>query len=174
MNSHTQIPDPDMAAPLPAAENCAHVETPIGTIAVVERDGSIVRLLWHSEAQRRQPQGQSEVLDEAVCQLQAYFAGEVKRFDLPLAPKGGDFEHAVQRAMLAIPYGETRTYGDIAKDLGTQCQPVGQACGANPIPVIIPCHRVLSANGLGGFSGEGGVEMKIRLLQHEGGYPFLL
>ncbi len=174
MNSHMTVPDPQATASLPAAENCAHIETPIGVIAVVERDGGIVRVLWHSEAQRRPPKGRSQVLDEAACQLKAYFAGELKQFDLPLAPKGGEFEHAVQRAMLAIPYGETRTYGDIAKDLGTFGQPVGQACGANPIPVIIPCHRVLSANGLGGFSGEGGVEMKIRLLKHEGGYPFLL
>lgn len=174
MNSHMTVPEPQATASLPAAENCAHVETPIGVIAVVERNGGIVRVLWHSQAQRRPPQGRSQVLDEAACQLKAYFAGELKQFDLPLAPKGGDFEHAVQRAMLAIPYGETRTYGDIAKELGTYGQPVGQACGANPVPVIIPCHRVLSANGLGGFSGEGGVEMKIRLLKHEGGYPFLL
>ncbi|MEO4043806.1 methylated-DNA--[protein]-cysteine S-methyltransferase [Hoeflea sp. CAU 1731] len=174
MDSHRTTTGPEPAASLPDVENCAHVETPVGTIAVVERDGRIVRLLWHSEAQRKRPQGQSEVLDEAVRQLSAYFDSDLKQFDLPLAPKGGDFEHAVQRAMQAIPYGETRTYGDIARDLGTYGQPVGQACGANPIPIIIPCHRVLSANGLGGFSGEGGVEMKISLLKHEGGYPFLL
>jgi len=174
MDSHRTTTGPEPAASLPGVENCAHVETPIGAIAVVERDGWIVRLLWRSEAQRQRPQGQSAVLDEAVHQLSAYFDGKLKQFDLPLAPKGGDFEHAVQRAMQAIPYGETRTYGDIARDLGTYGQPVGQACGANPIPIIIPCHRVLSANGLGGFSGEGGVEMKIRLLKHEGGYPFLL
>ncbi len=77
-------------------------------------------------------------------------------------------------AMRAIPYGQTRTYGDIAGDLGTYGQPVGQACGANPIPVIIPCHRVLSATGLGGYSGQGGIETKIALLKLEGGYPFLL
>ena len=76
--------------------------------------------------------------------------------------------------MLAIPLGQTRTYGDIAKDLETYGQPVGQACGANTIPIIVPCHRVLSATGIGGFSGEGGVETKIRLLKHEGGYPYLL
>jgi methylated-DNA-[protein]-cysteine S-methyltransferase len=93
---------------------------------------------------------------------------------LPLAPSGNEFQQAVCRAMSAIPYGETRTYGDIAKDLGTYGQPVGQACGANSIPVIIPCHRVLSANGLGGFSAQGGVETKIALLRHENAYPFLL
>ncbi len=174
MDSHRTTTGPEPAASPPDVEKCAHVETSIGAIAVVERDGRIVRLLWRSEAQRQRPKGQSEVLDEAVQQLSAYFDGKLKQFDLPLAPKGGDFEHAVQRAMQAIPYGETRTYGDIARELGTYGQPVGQACGANPIPIIIPCHRVLSANGLGGFSGEGGVETKISLLKHEGGYPFLL
>ena len=69
--------------------------------------------------------------------------------------------------MYAIPLGETRTYGDLAIELGQAPQTVGQACGANPIPVVIPCHRVLSANGLGGFSGAGGVETKVALLRHE-------
>ncbi len=69
--------------------------------------------------------------------------------------------------MYAIPFGETRTYGDIAKEVGQPPQPVGQACGGNPIPVIIPCHRVLSASGLGGFSAKGGVETKVALLRHE-------
>ena len=76
--------------------------------------------------------------------------------------------------MLDIPFGITRTYGEIAKDLETFGQPVGQACGANPIPIIIPCHRVLSATGLGGYSGNGGLDTKIALLKLEGGYPFLL
>jgi methylated-DNA-[protein]-cysteine S-methyltransferase len=153
---------------------CARIDTPIGRIAVIEEDGAIARLLWHSEAERRPATEPSPLLDEAARQLRAYFDHRLKRFDLPLKHAGGPLDHAVQRAMLAIPYGETRTYGDIAKELDTYGQPVGRACGANPIPVIIPCHRVLSATGLGGFSGEGGVEMKIRLLKHEGGYPFLL
>jgi methylated-DNA-[protein]-cysteine S-methyltransferase len=106
--------------------------------------------------------------------LKAYFAGELKEFDLPLKPSGNDFQQVVCKAMSAIPYGSTRTYGEIAEELGTYGQPVGQACGANPIPVIIPCHRVLSANGLGGFSAEGGVETKIALLKHENAYPFLV
>jgi methylated-DNA-[protein]-cysteine S-methyltransferase len=76
--------------------------------------------------------------------------------------------------MRAIPFGRTRTYGEIARDHGTNGQPVGEASGANPIPVIIPCHRVLLATGLGGYSGTGGIETKIALLKLEGGYPFLL
>jgi methylated-DNA-[protein]-cysteine S-methyltransferase len=76
--------------------------------------------------------------------------------------------------MLAIPKGQTRTYGEIANELGVPAQPVGQACGANPIPVIIPCHRVVGADSLGGFSGFGGVEMKVALLKHESAYSLLL
>lgn len=76
--------------------------------------------------------------------------------------------------MLEIPLGETRTYGDIARDLGAPPQPVGNACGSNPIPVIIPCHRVLGAKGLGGFSGAGGVETKVALLKHEGAAGLLI
>jgi methylated-DNA-[protein]-cysteine S-methyltransferase len=76
--------------------------------------------------------------------------------------------------MLAIPYGQTRTYGEISNELNGSAQPVGQACASNPIPVIIPCHRVVGADGLGGFSGVGGVEMKVKLLQGEGAYSLLL
>jgi methylated-DNA-[protein]-cysteine S-methyltransferase len=148
----------------------AVLDSPFGQIGVTERDGWIVAVDW-SAREEGEP---TPLLAEAVRQLQAYFDGNLKEFDLPLAPSGNEFQQAVCRAMSAIPYGETRTYGDIAKDLGTYGQPVGKACGANSIPVIIPCHRVLSANGLGGFSAQGGVETKIALLRHENAYPFLL
>jgi methylated-DNA-[protein]-cysteine S-methyltransferase len=76
--------------------------------------------------------------------------------------------------MCAIPFGETRTYGDLAKDLGVPAQAIGQACGANPVPVIVPCHRILGASGLGGFSAPGGVETKVALLKHEGAASLLI
>ena len=146
------------------------IDSPVGRIGITEREGWIVKVSWSAcEDGEATP-----LLVEATRQLEAYFAGDLKDFDLPLAPSGNDFQKAVCQAMIAIPYGETRTYGEIAKELGTYGQPVGQACGANSIPVIIPCHRVLSANGLGGFSAEGGVETKIALLRHEDAYPFLL
>ena len=147
-----------------------HVESPVGLLEVEERDGAIVRLGWDATRDA----SPSPLLEEAAAQLRAYFAGERTVFDLPLAPRGSDFHQAVFARMLAIPFGETRTYGEIAKALGTHGQPVGQACGANPVPVIIPCHRILSANGLGGYSGRGGLDTKIALLRHEGGYPFLV
>lgn len=147
----------------------ASLDTPVGVLSVSERDGAVVRLAWSAEAT-----GQSALLDRALEQLRAYFAGELTEFDLPLQVEGSEFQKAVCAAMLAIPFGETRTYGDIARDLGAPPQPVGNACGGNPIPVIIPCHRVLSASGLGGFSGQGGVETKVALLKHEGAASLLI
>ncbi|WP_406648567.1 methylated-DNA--[protein]-cysteine S-methyltransferase [Aliisedimentitalea scapharcae] len=140
----------------------ASLDTPIGPLSVEERDGEIIRVGWSWEGA-----DSTSVLNKALAQLRAYFAGTLKQFDLPLQVQGSDFQRAVCDAMLAIPFGDTRTYGEIAKELGAPPQPVGNACGANPIPVIIPCHRVLAANSLGGFSGMGGVETKVALLRHE-------
>jgi methylated-DNA-[protein]-cysteine S-methyltransferase len=150
--------------------NIGVLKTPVGVLGIVEDGGWITRLLW--QAQNRGVR--TPVLDEGLRQLEAYFAGRLARFDLPLAPDVSPFQMRVCEAMRAIPLGQTRTYGDIAKELGVPAQPVGQACGANPIPVIIPCHRVVGAHGLGGFSGMGGVEMKVKLLQLEGAYSLLL
>lgn len=148
----------------------AEIETWLGRLSIEERDGAITRLQWNGPPS----QEETPLLKEAASQVNAYLDGRLKEFSLPLAPKGGDLHQAVFKAMLAIPYGETRTYGDIAKDLDTYGQPIGQACGANPIPIIIPCHRILSANSLGGYSGQGSTETKIALLKLEGGFPFLL
>ena len=108
-----------------------------------------------------------------MTQLAAYFAGRRKSFDLPLSPASG-FAAKMRAAMLAIPYGETRTYGDLAREMGVTAQAVGQGCGANPLPILVPCHRILGANSLGGFSAPGGVETKIALLRHEGAGGLLI
>jgi methylated-DNA-[protein]-cysteine S-methyltransferase len=101
-------------------------------------------------------------------QLDAYAAGERETFDL-----GVDYPESylgdVMRAMAAIPYGETRSYGELAADLDSGAVAVGQACGANPLPVVVPCHRVVGADGHGGFSAAGGVDAKRRLLAFERG-----
>lgn len=115
----------------------------------------------------------TDLTREALRQLQAYFAGKRPGFDLPL-DFGQDFQRRVRQAMAAIPFGETRTYGDLARDLGAPAQAIGQACGANPLPILIPCHRVLGAKGLGGFSAPGGVETKVWLLRHEGAAGLLI
>ncbi len=153
-----------------AACNIATVESDFGRLGVVERDGWITQLLWQADDLGRR----TAVLEEAIGQLSAYLAGKLDLFDLPLAPAGTDFQQQVYAAMRAIPKGETRSYGDIAADLGVAAQPVGQACGSNPIPIIIPCHRVVGTHSLGGFSGAGSVETKVRLLRLEGAYGLLL
>lgn len=153
------------------AANFASLDTPVGWLSVVEQDGAIMAVRWSAAAEGAP---HSAVLAQALAQLAAYFAGERQVFDLPLRVDGSDFQRAVCAEMVAIPYGQTRTYGDIAATLGVPAQAVGQACGGNPIPVIIPCHRVLGAQGLGGFSGAGGVETKVALLRHEGAAGLLI
>ena len=150
--------------------NIRTVASDFGKLGVVEENNQITHLLWEASDQGTR----SPVLVEAVRQLQAYLTGKLEEFDLPLAPAGTEFQQRVYKAMLAIPKGSTRRYGDLAKDLGVPAQPVGQACGSNPIPIFIPCHRVVGGNGLGGFSGLGGVETKIKLLQFERAYSLLL
>ncbi len=146
-------------------------ESPLGMMCVRQEADAIVGLHWASSAGRSD---ETEVLREAVVQLQDYFAGEREQFDLPIKVVGSDFQRRVCDAMSAIPFGYTCTYGDIAKDLGVPAQAVGGACGGNPLPIIIPCHRVMGAKGLTGFSGAGGVESKVWLLRHEGAGGFLI
>ncbi len=144
--------------------NIASLHNTFGWFSLVEEDGQITQLLWEDRTEGFR----SDVLKEGLNQLDAYFAGKLTKFDLPLAPKGSDFQQKVYRIMQDIPFGEVLTYGEVAKKLDVPAQPVGQACGANPIPVIIPCHRIVGTGNLGGFSGMGGVETKVQLLRHEG------
>lgn len=149
----------------------ASMDSPIGALTIWQLGGRIVRLEWRRRADSADL---PDVLVRARVQLSEYFAGTRRQFDLPLAPEGSEFQRAVCAAMSAIPFGQTRTYGDIARELGAPAQAVGQACGGNPIPILIPCHRVLAAGGLGGFSGAGGVEAKVALLRHEGAASLLI
>ncbi|WP_168732926.1 methylated-DNA--[protein]-cysteine S-methyltransferase [Aliigemmobacter aestuarii] len=146
----------------------ATVRSPFGPLSVAEAGGRIVALYW-------KPSGPdpSALQVEAARQLAAYFDARLCAFDLPL-DFGTGFQERVRRAMAAIPFGEVRRYGDLARDLGVPAQAVGQACGANPIPILIPCHRVLGKGGLGGFSAPGGVETKVALLRHEGAAGLLI
>ena len=146
-------------------------DTPFGPLRVSVRDAAIVRITW---AETSNPDD-DPVLEQAGREIAEYVAGQRQSFDLPVHVAASGFQQDVCAAMQAIPFGETRTYGDIAKSLNVTPQAVGQACGANPIPVVIPCHRVMGANGrLVGFSGAGGVETKVALLRHEGAGGFLL
>lgn len=147
------------------------IATPTGLLTVTEANGAVTRIEWR----QGHHQDDTPVLRQARTQIDAYFAGTRREFDLALQVNGSDFQRAVCDAMRAIPFGETRTYGEIAKALGQSAQAVGGACGGNPIPIIIPCHRVLGAGGrLTGFSGAGGVETKVALLRHEGAASLLI
>jgi methylated-DNA-[protein]-cysteine S-methyltransferase len=105
--------------------------------------------------------------DEIRAQVAEYAAGERRAFDLPVALADG-FAGEVMAEMRAIPYGETRTYGDIAEALDSAPVAVGRACGANPVPLVVPCHRVVGADSLGGYSAGDGPALKRRLLELEG------
>ncbi len=150
------------------------MDTPLGRIAVVSEEGAITALNWVDAQETLQDQGDAPELIAAQEQLNAYFNGDLRAFDLPVRVAGSDFQKAVCAEISAIPFGETRQYGEIAKNLGMPAQAVGQACGGNPVPIIIPCHRVLSARGLGGFSARGGIETKVSLLRHEGAAGLLI
>ncbi len=145
------------------------LHSPIGDLSVAEEDGSIVSLDWGwGSAQSATP-----LLREAKRQIEAYFDGDLRDFSLPLAPAGTAFQHSVWAAIGAIPYAKTITYGALAGGLHTSPRATGMACGANPVPLIIPCHRVVGAAGqLGGYSGDGGIETKTALLRLEGAPGF--
>jgi methylated-DNA-[protein]-cysteine S-methyltransferase len=140
------------------------ISSPVGNLVIDEADEAIVAIRW---ADATAANG-SPLLAEAARQLDAFFAGQLSRFDLPLRPAGSEFERRVWDAMLAIPFGETRSYGELAAAIGSAPRAVGGACGKNPIPIVIPCHRVLARAGLGGYSGAGGLKTKQTLLALEG------
>ena len=119
--------------------------------------------------------GTHPLLEEAARQLRAYFDGRLSRFDLPLDPRGTEFQLRVWRALVEIPYGETRSYGAVAEAIGAprSVRAVGAANGANPIPIIVPCHRVIGAGGqLTGYGG--GLPLKRMLLELEARYAWVL
>ena len=139
------------------------LHTPVGDLSVAEEDGAIVSVDWGWG----RDQDETALLRRAREQLHAYFDGDADPFDLPLAPAGSPYRQRVWRALLAIPYGATRTYLDIAREAGGSPRSVGRANGANPIPIIIPCHRVVATTGLGGYSGGDGLPTKRALLALE-------
>ena len=140
--------------------------TPLGALTLSEEDGAIVSLDWGFG----RDQTQSPLLLRGREQMQAYFDGALNRFDLPLAPYGTPYRRRVWQALLEIPYGQTASYGAIAARIGGSARAVGGANSVNPIPIIIPCHRVVASAGLGGYSGGKGLETKTWLLTLEQGW----
>jgi methylated-DNA-[protein]-cysteine S-methyltransferase len=150
------------------------VPSPVGKLLLIASTEALCALLWEKEeeeAQRRFPAAQQQetpLLHEARQQLEEYFAGSRQTFSLPLAPQGTPFQQKVWQALRAIPYGETRSYGQQAAMIGNPkaSRAVGAANGKNPISIIVPCHRVIGTSGaLTGFGG--GLDIKAMLLAHE-------
>lgn len=152
------------------------MESPLGLMAVsaVEEGLTYVHMGVEEMKDAWGPEEPTPVLEAAVDQLEAYFAGDLKDFDLPLAAEGTEFQHRVWDELCRIPYGETVAYMDIADRIGDRkaVRAVGLANGRNPIAIIVPCHRVIGANGkLTGYAG--GLWRKERLLSLERGEPAL-
>jgi methylated-DNA-[protein]-cysteine S-methyltransferase len=152
------------------------IDSPVGRLTLVAGDAGLVAILWPDDDPRRVRLGacvdgrEHPVLIETERQLAAYFAGELTRFTVPLDFRGTDFQRQVWGELIAIPYGETRSYARIAQAIGRPAasRAVGAANGRNPISIIAPCHRVVGSNGaLTGFAG--GLAVKERLLALERG-----
>ncbi len=141
--------------------------SPVGPLTLFEEDGRIIAVEWGWPPESDEPP--APILERARDQLDAYFEGKLQVFDLPLDPMGTPFQKKVWQALARIPFGATRSYGELASELGTAPRALGGACGRNPIPIIIPCHRVLAGDrSLGGYSGMDGTDTKRFLLRLEG------
>ena len=151
---------------------CCEISTPVGRLRLTGDEEGLRSISFQNRIHPAALAGSrlrtEEPFREAIAQLNAYFAGELRRFDLPLAPEGTPFQREVWSALTAIPYGETVSYGGLARRLGRPAasRAVGAANGRNPIPIVVPCHRVIGADGsLTGFGG--GLAIKRRLLDLE-------
>ena len=146
-----------------------YVNSPIGILRLSGTDEALSEVRLVAEPG---PEKQPEALSQTLKELLEYFAGIRQEFTVPTQPLGTKFQHAVWDALKAIPYGQTRTYAQVAAMIGKPgaARAVGQAVGANPCLILIPCHRVVAANGIGGFSS--GIEVKRQLLaiEHQGTY----
>lgn len=153
-----------------------YLDSPIGDLLLAGDDEGLKVIAFPKGKGSREPDpdwmADERPFEEVKWQLKAYFRGELKKFDIKLCPDGTQFQLDVLTALLKIPYGETRSYGELAADLGrpNSSRAVGGANGRNPLPIVIPCHRVIGSDGsLTGFGG--GVETKRYLLELEGGMP---
>lgn len=157
------------------------ITSPVGPLRVEHDSVALTGLrFWRetdpaSAGTLREPAGSDVLGQRIVAQLDEYFRGDRREFDLPLAPSGTEFQRRVWTALTRVPFGETRSYGELAREVGAGggARAVGQANARNPIPIVIPCHRVLAAGGaIGGYAGDWGegegIARKRWLLRHEG------
>ena len=150
------------------------VITPFTKLKINCSDSALLGIDFTDQGRQSVPKT-SKLARQVVEQIGQYILNAHTGFNLPLAPVGTVFQQKVWQALLAIPTGEVRTYGDIARQLKSSPRAVGNACRANPIPLVIPCHRVISASGIGGFAGDvdetspgSRLSIKRKLLSHEG------
>ena len=138
--------------------------SPVGLLALVASGRAITSLEWRRAGSNQK----TKTLLLVKKELTQYFSGELTEFTVPLAPSGTPFQRRVWKTIVEIPFGERRTYRDIANILNSSPRAVGGACGRNPIPIIVPCHRVVGSSGsLTGYTGADGITTKSFLLEHE-------
>ena len=157
------------------ADKYLNVKTPVGLLKIIASQKGVRAILWQDDDPKRvkildgvEEDKNNPILLKARTQLERYFAGGLRKFTLPLDMEGTEFQRQVWRALLEIPFGETRSYGDIAKRIKRPlaCRAVGAANGKNPVSIMVPCHRVIGASGkLTGFAG--GLDIKSKLLALE-------
>lgn len=157
----------------------ARIESPVGALLLVADEAGLRKVFFENGKDHARPDSSwkenSQPFKDTISQLRSYFAGELQEFDLPLAPEGTAFQLEVWKRICEIPYGETISYGELARRMGNPnaSRAVGLANGANPIPIVIPCHRVIGSNGkLTGYGG--GLPIKEKLLALERGQLRLL
>lgn len=149
-------------------------ETPVGPITITVETDAVVQVQFRTSAgqimaKAPSDSGEMVLMERVAAQIDAYFAASLPNFDLPVRPTGTPFHVRVWTAMTTIPAGRTLRYGDLARHLRTGPRAIGGACKKNPIPLLIPCHRVVGSTGLGGYSGGAGLPTKTWLLEHERG-----
>jgi len=156
---------------MPGSNYAAKLRAPFAVLGIRTAGGKVTAIEYLPRSERAQAPA-DPVAALAVRELERYFADPRYRFALPLAPRGTEFQRRVWDAIAAIPVGESRTYGEIARKVRSAPRAVGQACGANPIALVVPCHRVVGSRGaLGGFmNAEAGDPLAVKrwLLEHEG------
>lgn len=149
--------------------------TPVGVLALWSNGEAIIKVSWQENDTDAIIDDPDPVCREAAREIAAYFDGSLRKFSVATSFQGSSLQTGVWNAMTKIPFGSVLTYGDVARIVGSEPQAVGTACGQNPIPVIVPCHRIVGAAGkLVGFSGGKGIETKAYLLDHESGQGRLL
>ncbi len=147
----------------------AYLHSPIGWLKLTASEKELVEIEFLKNKPRKFPDKVSPLLKKSMLQLDEYFTGKRKKFELPVATQGSDFQREVMRLVAKVPFGKVATYGDIARRLGdpNSVRAIGGANGRNKLPIVIPCHRVVGKSGkLIGYSG--GIDKKKWLLEHEG------